>query len=403
MTYIFFLIISALEDFGRNKVRTFLTSLGILIGVLSVVLIVAFGLGLKKSINDQFESLGSGQLVLFPGQVLANGRFRGGGGGNTSITRFDDKDIQTLSRLRELKYVVPQVQKAITAIANAKEEPADLYIAPADIFPSRNFVPQVGRLYTKEDDDRRSKVVVMGHQIATTLYDEPANALGKKVKIDRQSYVVIGVLTKQGGVGFGGPDFDNYIYLPYKTGYAFNPDKKFSAATLIARDTTDIEVAKKAINTALLRRYEESDFSVVELSQIQGAVTSIFGILSSVLTGIAAISLLVGGVGIMNIMYVSVSERVKEIGIRRALGARESDILWQFLVEAVALSLFGGCLGLALAFGCVAIIQQWFPAYIDWQSVAVALGVSSAIGIVFGVFPARKASRLSPIEAIRYE
>lgn len=163
------------------------------------------------------------------------------------------------------------------------------------------------------------------------------------------------------------------------------------------------DTAKKAISQTLLRRYKEDDFSIVELAEIQKAVTDIFGVLNIVLVGIAAISLVVGGIGIMNIMYVTVSERTKEVGVRRALGARQSDILTHFLIEAVILSVFGGFLGLLLAAGIVEGVQRFFPAYISIESVFLALGVSSVIGIVFGVFPARRASQLSPIEAIRYE
>jgi ABC-type antimicrobial peptide transport system permease subunit len=402
MYYLFTIFVSGLEDFSRNKVRTLLTSLGILIGVLSVVLIIAFGLGLKKSINDQFESLGSGQLILFPGQVLSNGRFRGGGG-NQAVTRFSEKDIENLKRLKELKYAIPSVQRSTTVIANGKTEPIDMVMSMADIFIVRNFTLDKGRLFTQQDDQRRAKVAVLGYEIARKLFDESGNALGKKIKVEQQTFTVVGTINKVGSAGFGGPDYDNNIFIPFRTGFVYNTDKKFSAAVLVVRDPTKLEAAKTAIAQVLERDYKKDDFSIVELSQIQGAVTSIFGILSSVLTGIAAISLVVGGVGIMNIMYVSVSERIKEIGVRRALGARRADILWQFLIEAVTLSLFGGLLGITLAFLIVAGIQSFFPAYINIQSVALAVGVSSLIGVVFGVFPARKASLLSPIEAIRYE
>ncbi len=403
MYYLFTIFVSGLEDFSRNKVRTLLTSLGILIGVLSVVLIIAFGLGLKKSINDQFESLGSGQLILFPGQVLANGRFRGGGGANQAVTRFTEKDIENLKRVKELKYAIPSVQRATTVSANGRSEPVDVVMSTADVFIVRNFIVDKGRLFTPQDDQRRAKVAVLGYEIARKIFDESDNALGKKIKIEQQTFTVIGTLKKVGSAGFGGPDYDNNINIPFRTGFVYNADKKFSAGVLVVRDPTKLEAAKVAISQALERDYKKDDFSIVELSQIQGAVTSIFGILSSVLTGIAAISLVVGGVGIMNIMYVSVSERIKEIGVRRALGARRADILWQFLIEAVTLSVFGGMLGIGLAFLVVAGVQQFFPAYINFQSVALALGVSSLIGIIFGVFPARKASLLSPIEAIRYE
>ena len=402
LTYLFFVFNSAITDFSRNKVRTLLTSLGILIGVLSVVLIVAFGLGLKKSINEQFESLGSNQLILFPGKVISNGRFTGGGSAVGTI-RFDERDVTSLKRVRELKYVIPALNKSVNITGNGRTESGSLYIAGYEIFDARNLTTSVGNIFTREDSEKRKKVVVLGGVIAEKLFDEAQNAIGKIIKTDKNSFRVVGVLEKKGGGGFGGPDFDTFIYLPYKTGYIFNPDKKFLTVILVADPNISTDLAKKAISQTLLRRYKEDDFSIVELSEIQKAVTDIFGVLNIVLVGIAAISLVVGGIGIMNIMYVTVSERTKEVGVRRALGARQNDILAQFLIEAVILSVFGGLLGLLLAAGIVQGIQSFFPAYISIESVFLALGVSSAIGIVFGVFPARRASQLSPIEAIRYE
>ncbi|MFO0703185.1 MAG: ABC transporter permease [Patescibacteria group bacterium] len=401
INYLAFVSKSAIEDFARNKVRTMLTSLGILIGVLSVVLIVAFGLGLKKSINEQFESLGSNQLIIFPGQVVQNGRFQGGGG--LGSTRFDEKDLTKLKRIREMKYVVPQQTQPVTVTAGGNSQSATLFMSSDEYFPSRNLKTTSGSFFTREDNDKKRKVVVLGNKIAENLFDTPENAVGKKIKADNQSYTVVGVLSKIGGGGFGGPDLDGYIYLPYKTGYTFNTEKKFISLIVIPNVDVSTEQGKALIDEQMLKRYKKDDYSIVELAEIQRAVTDIFGILNTVLAGIAAISLLVGGIGIMNIMYVTVSERVKEIGVRRALGARQNDILAQFIIEAVILSVFGGLLGIILAWLIVLGVQSIFPAYISLESVALALGVSSGIGIVFGVFPARKASMLSPIEAIRYE
>ena len=402
MLYLLFVARAAIADFARNKVRTLLTSLGILIGVLSVVLIVAFGLGLKRSISDQFESLGSNQLTLFPGRVLQNGRFVGGGSAAGTI-RFDERDVSKLSRIRQLKYVIPSVSRSVNVSANGRSEFATIFIASNEIFDARNLTIGSGTLFTREDSERRRKVVVIGATLAENLFDEPENAVGKKIKTDAYTFTIVGVLEKLGGGGLGGPDFDNFIYLPYKTGYIFNPDKKFLSMIIVPQSDVETEEAKNLISAELLKRYKEDDFSIVELAEIQQAVTDIFGVLNIVLVGIAAISLVVGGIGIMNIMYVTVSERVKEIGVRRALGARRADILSQFLIEAVILSVFGGLLGLILAAIIVQGVQQFFPAYISIESVLLALGVSSLIGIVFGVFPARRAAQLSPIEAIRYE
>jgi putative ABC transport system permease protein len=278
-----------------------------------------------------------------------------------------------------------------------------MYATSEDIFKALNLNTEFGTKFTKTDVDKRSKVIVIGPKIADKLFGLPEKAVGNFIKVDGQNFKVKGVLESKGGGGFGGPDLDSMVYLPYKTGYVFNTDKKFLAVILKAKSEETTALAKREVKLALEKRYDEDSFSVLEQTEILNAVSSIFGILNTVLIAIAAISLVVGGIGIMNIMYVTVTERIKEIGIRRALGARKADILWQFLVESVILSLFGGLMGLILAAVIVFFVQQVFPAYIDLQTVLLALGVSSGIGIIFGVFPAKKAADLSPIDAIRYE
>ncbi len=401
MSYFIFIIKSAIFDFSRNKGRTFLTSLGILIGVMAVVLLMAFGLGLRKYINDQFESLGTNLLRILPGKILQGGSFRSGS--SLGSIRFDEKDILKLQRVKEAQYVLPVFTKSINVSALGNIESGDLYSSTADIFAALNLKAQYGEVYTKNDVDKRSKVVVLGPKIAQKIFTNSADAVGRFVKLEKQSYKVIGVLEAKGGGGFGGPDLDSFVYMPYKTAYVFNTDKKFFVIIVKAESGANLSTVKTELINVLLKRYEEDDFSVVEQTEILGAISSIFSILNLVLVAIAAISLIVGGIGIMNIMYVTVTERIKEIGIRRALGARKKDILWQFLIESVILSLLGGFLGLLISFIIVLFIQKLFPAYIDAQSVGLALGVSSLIGIVFGVFPAKKAADLSPIDAIRYE
>lgn len=402
MIYFIFILKSAFFDFSRNKLRTFLTSLGILIGVLSVVLLIAFGLGLKKYINDQFESLGTNLLRIVPGKILEGGGFRGGPGAFGGI-RFDERDVIAVKRVREVEYAAPVYTKSISVTVGKNTEFGDLYSSSAEIFEALNVKPQFGELFTREDVEKRSKYAVIGPKLAEKLFERPELALNKIIKTESQSFKVIGVLESKGGGGFGGPDFDTFVYIPYKTGYVLNPDKKFITIIAKGKNNIDIQVTKEKITEALLKRYKEDDFSVLEQTEILNAISSIFSVMNIVLVAIAAISLVVGGIGIMNIMYVTVTERIKEIGIRRAIGARRFDILSQFLMESVILSLFGGILGLIFAFIIIFFVQKIFPAYINVQSVALALGVSSLIGIVFGVLPAKKASDLSPMDAIRYE
>lgn len=401
MMYFSFLLKTALFNFSRNKGRTFLTSLGILIGVMSVVLLTAAGLGLKRYIQQQFESFGSNTLRVVPGTVIRNGQFRTGGSSVGSI-RFDEKDFNNLKRLRLIENIAPIFSTSSEVLYGKNKEFGDLYATNEDVFPVLNLEPIYGEVFSKAEVLKRSKVAVIGPKIAEKLFGKAENAVGNSIKIKGSTFKVVGVLKAKGG-GFGGPDLDSFIYLPYKSAYVFNPDKKFIVFSIKFKTGTSVEEIKKDIDTVLLKRYKEDDYSVFEPTQILDALNQIFGTLNLALLAIAAISLVVGGIGIMNIMYVTVTEKTKEIGVRRALGARKNDILFQFLVESVILSLFGGLMGLILSYLIIFAVQSVFPAYVDWQTVALAIGISTAIGVIFGVFPAKGAADLSPIDAIRSE
>jgi putative ABC transport system permease protein len=341
--------------------------------------------------------LGSNILRVIPGKF--------GVGSNSSFgsIRFDERDLQRLSRIREADAVIPVYTKSVTVTGGKKSEVFELYSSSEGIFLVVNVTPMEGRLFTKEDVDKRSKVAVIGPKIAKELFGSEREGVGRSIKAGGHNFKVIGIHEPKGGGSFGGPDLDTNVYIPYKTGFVFNTDKTFAAIMVQAANENEIKIVKEKIEETLLKRYEKDDFSIVEQTEILNTISSIFGVMNSVLIAIAAISRIVGGIGIMNIMYVTVTERIKEIGIRRAIGARKKDILVQFLVTSILLSLMGGLLGLGLSFIIVFFIQRFFPAYIDVQSVVLALGVSTTIGIVFGVFPAKKAADLSPIEAIRYE
>jgi len=368
---------------------------------MSVVLLTAAGLGLKKYIQQQFESFGTNTLRIVPGTVIRNGQFRGGGGSIGSI-RFDSKDYLRLKRIRQIENIAPIFSTSGDIIYGNKKEFADLYATTDDIFPVLNLEIQYGELFTKADVLKRAKNVDIGPKLAEKLFGKAENAVGNSIKIQGTSFKVVGVLKSKGG-GFGGPDLDSFIYAPYTSAYVFNTDKKFVVFSVKFKTGTSIDEIKKEIDTVLLRRYKQDEYSVFEPTQILDALNQIFGTLNIALVAIAAISLVVGGIGIMNIMYVTVTEKTKEIGIRRALGARKSDILYQFLTESVILSLFGGLMGLLLSYLIILAVQQVFPAYVDLPTVVLALGISSGIGVVFGVFPAKNAADLSPIDAIRSE
>ncbi len=390
------IIKAAISDFKRNKIRTFLTSLGITIGVLAVVLLIALGLGIKNYIKQQFESLGANLITVLPGSGFSGGGF---GAGLISNTKFDEKDIKELEKINELKYVVPVFFKATSVEANNKKEFAYLRGVNEDFFKLRNVKVIAGRQFSSPENQSKVKVAVLGYSVAKKLFESPENALGKTVRIEKQRFKVIGVSEKKGN-----SEEDLSIVVPFRSTYGtINPDKTLWGINLGVESEKDIETAKKKTKDALLKRYDEDKFTVSEQAEILSTINQIFNVLNIVLVAIGSISLVVGGIGIMNIMYASVTERIKEIGIRRAIGATEQDILVQFMAESVLLSAFGGIAGLLIAIGIVAAVRPFFPLSINLIAVIVAVGVSSIIGVFFGVFPARRAAKLPPIEAIRYE
>lgn len=391
---------SAFEDFRRNKLRTLLTSLGILIGISSVVLLISLGLGLRKYIDDQFQSLGANLIMVSPGKILAGGLTSGSAFMSTG--QFDEKDVEAVKKIKNLTAVVPMFVTFSEVKGISGADSYEIIAATPEVFPLMNFEIDTGRLFDRSDADRGNKVIVLGSKPAEKLFGTKNNALGKIAKVKDQGYKVIGILESKGGGGFG-PGIDDHLFIPFKSAYSFNPSKKFWGIYAKAADEAILAQTKEEIKKSLLKRYHDDDFSVNDQMEFLTVFDTIFNMINMVLIAIAAISLVVGGIGIMNIMYVSVVERVKEIGVRRSFGARKSDILSLFLIEAIILSLAGGLLGLSLSYLVVLLLQKFFPAYINLQAVLLSMGVSSVIGIVFGVFPARSAANLSPVEAIRSE
>jgi putative ABC transport system permease protein len=397
------LIKSALIDFRRSKVRTFLTSLGITIGVLSVVMLIALGIGLKNYIKQQFENLGSNILFVMPGQAF--GSDSGGAGlaesfrGVIGGIKFDERDANNLRRISEIEYVVPIFYKSTIIKSESESQFGYIFGTNEDVFAVLNLKPLEGDILTKSDIQKASKDVVLGNVLAEKLFTDAGDAIGKTIRLEDQRYKVVGVLEKKGD-----PEMDSAVYMSYRTTYgSLNPEKNFFTIYLGVASEKNVPEAKKEAENTLLKRYKKDEFSISEQSQILSMVNTIFSVLNSVLVAIGSISLLVGGIGIMNIMYASVTERTKEIGIRRAVGATDGDILRQFLTESVLLSVFGGILGLSIACLIVIAVHPFFPVAIDLFSIIITFVISSAIGIFFGVFPARRAAKLPPIEAIRYE
>lgn len=396
-----YVVRNALISLKKNKVRTFLTSLGVCIGVFSVVILVAFGVGLKVFVEDQFNSLGSNIVVIFPGKLLDDrGRFRDTEGGFSA--KFDINDVNSLARISSVAIVSPGTTRATRVTGeNGVTKNSDFLLTTASQFELRNLEIKYGRLFRESDVDKQAKVAVMGSKIAEEIFGSAQLAIGKSIRAENLRFEIIGVLDSKGTGSFGGPDFDAYVYVPYSGAKALNPSGKFLVIYLQAKSENLIAQMKEETENLLLRKYNEDDFSLVEQTQVLETVQSIFGVINTILVALASISLIVGGVGIMNIMYATVNERVKEIGIRRAIGARKEDIIVQFITESIVVSLVGGIIGLVLAMVVSIIANRFVPVRVDLFTVSIAMGVSCMVGLIFGVFPARKAAALTPIEAIR--
>jgi len=387
---------SAFADFRRNKTRSLLTALGITIGVFSVVVLISLGLGLKNYIQQQFESLGANLIIVLPGSGFGG---QGFGQGLIGGAKFDEKDVVDLKRVPNVDFITPAFMKSTFAEEGGEKFAVTLLGIDTDAFKLMNLELLTGKEFSRSDNEARAKNVVIGYSLSENLFEAPQRALGKSVAIEGGRYKVTGVVKKKGD-----NEVDNGVFVPYKTTFSsLNPDKTFFAIHLGTEEKENVEGVKKGAEEVLLRRYDEDDFTVSEQSELLGTFNQIFSVINIVLVAIASISLIVGGIGIMNIMYATVTERTKEVGIRRAVGATQDDILVQFLSEAVILSSLGGVLGLILAGLVVLIIRFFFPASMNILSVVAAITISSAIGIFFGVFPARRAAKLPPIEAIRYE
>lgn len=400
MKYLVFLTKNAYVDFKRNKIRTFLTSLGIMIGVFSVVLLIALGLGLKNYLRDQFEGLGANLIFIMPGQGFGGeGGLSGTFSSLAGAIEFDERDYRALQRVDSADYIVPGYITSLKFETKDEEVLGSLQGVNEQGFIVFNLELIKGEFFDKSDVVSAAKVGVIAEGLAEDLFGDPEDSVGKTVRAKNLRIKIIGVVKN-----IGDPEQDASVMIPYTTTFgSINPDKTFFAIYMGVKSDELVSQAKRQAEEILLERYDEDDFAVIEPSEVLDTLSQIFAIVNGVLVAIGSISLLVGGIGIMNIMYANVTERTKEIGIRRAIGATENDILLQFVMESVLLSLFGGLLGLLLAAAIVIAAQPFFPLGMNLMSVGLAIGISSLIGVFFGAFPARRAAKLTPIEAIKYE
>jgi macrolide transport system ATP-binding/permease protein len=391
---------------AANKVRTALSVLGILIGVASVVAMMALGSGAQKAIEEQLSALGSNLLILRPSATRIGGIVAEGGSAN----RLTLDDVQRIKeKVSGLKNISPNLQGRAQVTYGNKNWSTQIIGATSSYAPMHALVPDFGRFFDEEENTKRSRVAVIGLTIVKELFGEQ-NPIGEMIRINRIVFQVIGVLPEKGGNGWR--DQDDVIAIPVQTAmFRLLGRTNVDSIELEVENPKNMDLIQDQILETVLALHKippsrnQEAFQINNLAEIKDALTQSSNTMSALLAAIAGISLLVGGIGIMNIMLVSVTERTREIGLRKAIGARSSDILNQFLAESVVVSLVGGLAGILVGWLATLTISTFagWATSISLGSIVLAILFSSLTGIIFGLYPARKASRLHPIEALRYE
>ena len=398
----------ALEALGANKLRSFLTMLGIVIGVGAVIAMVALGRGAQQSVNDRISSLGTTLLTVMPGQA----RVPGGVASSADRAPLTLADAQALEALATtVAAVQPEMSRQLQVQYRDQNTNTSVTGTSANYPEVRKFTLAAGRMFSSAEDAAKQRVAVLGAQVVTDLgASTPEALIGADVRINSVQFSVVGVLASKGqGGGFSNPD--DQVLVPIQTArYRLLGGDRIRTINVLAPTEKDIPVTMAEVQKILRRQHrlrpgQADDFNIRNQSDFLSTLGETTKVFTMLLAGIAAVSLLVGGIGIMNIMLVSVTERTREIGVRKALGATQADILLQFLVEAVVLCLLGGIVGLVLGGGGAVLLRTVFHwnTSVDLSSILIAFVFSAAVGIVFGVWPARRAASLDPIEALRYE
>ena len=394
----------------RNKLRAFLTMLGIIIGVASVIAMTAIGEGSKKSISDQLSSMGSNMITIRPSSnVNVSGGARIGASG---LQTLKSQDAEAISKgAADVSYVSPAVQTNGQSINGPNNWPTQLQGVNADYFKIRDWAVADGTLFSAKDVTTSNKVCLLGQTVITNLFPNGEDPIGSIIRFNKVPMKVIGVLAPKGSNAFG-QDQDDVIIAPFST-----VQRRFLGITYaqtIYASSTNENTSQKATDevSEILRKQHKlpadgnnDDFSVRTQAELISTMSSTSQLLTVLLSAIAGISLIVGGIGIMNIMYVSVTERTKEIGLRMSIGARGKDILYQFLIEAILISLTGGIIGVILGVLTSKLVTAFlsWPTFITESSILISFVVCAITGVFFGYYPALKASKLDPIEALRYE
>jgi putative ABC transport system permease protein len=396
----------AFKALGRNKLRTGLTMLGMIIGVAAVITLVAMGRGAQSAIEDQIKGAGTNMITVSAGNFTSGG-VRQGSGASSSLTVEDAEAIR--DEIAGAQLVAPGVGTRAQVVAGNQNWSTRVQGTGVDLPAIRAWALRTGSFFAGQDVRSAAKVAVLGSTVNTQLFGADADPVGQVVRIGKQPFKVIGVMASK-GQGMG-EDMDDQILVPYTTvqkkllGIAHLNNITVSAATADGTGAVAGSIAALLRTRHGIGNGREDDFMVRTLEEIASVRSAATGTMTTLLAGIAGVSLIVGGIGIMNIMLVSVTERTREIGLRMAIGAKGRDVRRQFLVEAITLSLMGGGIGVALGFGLAEGLSRWmsWPAEVSANAVVMSFAFAAATGIFFGFYPAQKAARLDPIEALRFE
>jgi putative ABC transport system permease protein len=392
-----------------NKARSFLTILGIVVGITSVIVMVAFGTGTKNSVESSVSSMGANLLTVMPGGQ-GSGRIGGAGGGfgqNTNSITL--KDVAAIKGVKNVAAVAPITSSSYQVSAESSNTNVSVSGTTYNMPTIRNITVEYGTWFTDTQEGNASRVAILGPDTAETLFGTAGASIGQRIRISGQPFTVIGVTKSKGSSGMS--NSDEIVYVPFET-FQAHLSKSTGVSTVYVEATSQdvMTTVESDIQTLLLTRHgisdsASADFRIMNQADLASTLSSITTTLTLLLGAIAGISLVVGGIGIMNMMLTTVTERIREIGLRKALGATRGALTSQFLAEAVALTVMGGLVGISLGWLIAAAISTFssYQATVSMASVLLAVGVSTGIGLVFGYYPARRAAKLDPIEALRYQ